>query len=44
MVTKGWTPVFFFGPDEADDAAIDLRARDSDRRCSPSAIAPTPCR
>ena len=25
IVAKGWTPVFFFGPDEADDAAVAAR-------------------
>jgi ADP-heptose:LPS heptosyltransferase len=25
IVAKGWTPVFFFGPDEAEDAAIAAR-------------------
>jgi len=25
IVAKGWTPVFFFGPDEAEDAAIATR-------------------
>ena len=25
VVAKGWTPVFFFGPDEAEDAAIAAR-------------------
>lgn len=25
IVSKGWTPVFFFGPDEAEDAAIAAR-------------------
>lgn len=25
IVAKGWTPVFFFGPDEAEDAAITAR-------------------
>lgn len=26
VVTKGWTPVFLFGPDEGEDAAITARA------------------